>query len=50
VEDQVEVNSASDVAKKALQRSKVWLPWIMHMEADLLDSVGEIRPGESEVL
>jgi hypothetical protein len=50
VEDQAKVNSAPDIVKEALQRSKVWLPWIMHMEADLLDSLGDIWPGESEVL
>jgi hypothetical protein len=50
VEDQAEVNCASDVVKKTLQRSKMGLPWIMHMEADLLDDVGEVRSGESEVL
>ena len=26
------------------------LPGIMHMETDLLNSVGEVRPGEGEVL
>jgi hypothetical protein len=50
VEDQTEVNSASDVAKEALQRSKVGLPWVMHMEADLLDNIGEICLSESGVL
>jgi hypothetical protein len=50
VEDQAEVDRASDVATKALQRSKMGLPRIMHMETDLLDSVGEVRPDESEVL
>jgi hypothetical protein len=49
VEDQAEANRAPNVAKKTLQGSKMGLPRIMHMEADLLDSVGEVRPGESEV-
>ena len=47
---QAKVHSASDVAEETLQRSKVRLPGIMHMETDLLSSVGEVRPGEGEVL
>ena len=47
---QAEVHSATDVAEETLQRNKVCLPGIMHMETDLLDSVGEVRPGEGEVL
>jgi hypothetical protein len=50
VEDQAEVNCPLNVVKKVLQRSKMRLLRIMHMEADMLNNVGEIRPGESEVL
>jgi hypothetical protein len=28
----------------------VGLPWIMHVEADLLDGVGDVRAGECQVL
>jgi hypothetical protein len=48
--DQVGVDRATDVAEEALQRSKMGLPWFMHMKANLLNSIGEVRPGESEVL
>ena len=50
VKYQAEVHSATDVPEETLQRSKVGLPGIMHVETDLLNSVGEVRPGEGEVL
>ena len=50
MEEQTVVNCATEVAEEPLQSSEVWLPGIMHMETDLLNSVGEVRPGEGEVL
>jgi hypothetical protein len=38
------------VAKDSLGCSKVNLPGIMHVQADLLDSIGDVRSGEGEVL
>jgi hypothetical protein len=34
----------------ALHDGEVGLPWIMHVEADLLDDVGDVRAGEYQVL
>jgi hypothetical protein len=36
--------------KSALHDSVVGLPWIMHVEADLLDGVGDVGAGERHVL
>ena len=41
---------ASDVAQDTLQCSKVRLTRIVHMQANLLNNVSDIRSGESEVL
>jgi len=50
VKNQAESNSATDVAEETLQCSKVRLPGIMHVKTDLLNGIGEIRPGEGQVL
>ena len=50
MKNQAEANNATDVAEETLQCSKVRLPGIMHVKTDLLNGIGEIRPGESEVL
>jgi len=50
VKNQAEANKATDVAEETLQCSKVRLPGIMHVKTDLLNGIGEIRPGEGEVL
>jgi len=44
------LDSALDVAKNALQKREVFLPRIMHMQADLLDGVRDVRPCKSKVL
>jgi hypothetical protein len=49
VKNQAEVNRAMDVAE-ALQRSNMGLPRIMHMKANLLNGICEVRPCESEIL
>ena len=46
---EAEVDGAAEVAKDPLESSEVWLPGIMHMEADLLNCIGDVRPGEGEV-
>jgi hypothetical protein len=28
----------------------MWLPWIVHVKANLLNSIGDVWPGESQVL
>ena len=50
MKNQAEANSATDVAEETLQRSKVRLPGIMHVKTYLMDGIGEIRPGEGQVL
>ena len=50
VKNQAEANSATDVVEETLQCSKVRLPRIMHVKTDLLNGIGEIRPGEGQVL
>jgi len=44
------VKSALDVAENALQSSQMRFPRIMHMKANLLDGVGDVRPSEGQVL
>jgi len=44
------VKSALDVAENALQSSQTRFPRIMHMKANLLDGVGDVRPSEGQVL
>ena len=41
---------ASNVAQDTLQDSKVRLTRIMHVQANLLNGISDIRPGEGEVL
>jgi hypothetical protein len=36
--------------QSALHGGEVGLPWIMHVEADLLDGVGDVGAGERQVL
>ena len=45
-----EVNGAAEVAKDSLESSEVWLPGIMHMETDLVNCIGDVRPDEGEVV
>jgi hypothetical protein len=35
---------------EALESREVGLPGVVHMETDLLHGVGDVRPGEGEVL
>jgi hypothetical protein len=39
-----------EVAHDPLESGEMGLPWGVHMEAHLLDSVGDVGPGEVEVL
>jgi hypothetical protein len=38
---------ALDIAQDALDKCKMRLPWVMHKQTDLLDSIGDIRMSES---
>ena len=50
VEHEAEVHGAADILKDPLHRGLVSVAWSMHMEAHLLNSILQLRPGESEVL
>ena len=44
------MKSASNIAKNPLQGSKVRLPGVVHMKADLLNSIRNVWTGEGQVL
>jgi hypothetical protein len=50
VQVQAVVNSPTQVTEEALESSEMGLSWIMHMEAYLLNCIGDVRPGECEIL
>jgi hypothetical protein len=41
---------SQEIAQSALLGGEVGLPWIMHVEADLVDSIGDVRAGKHQVL
>jgi len=47
---ETKVKSASNIAKNPLQGSKVRLPRIVHMKADLLNNIHNVWAGEGQVL
>ena len=49
-EKKSQVHCASNVAQDTLQGSKVRLTRIMHVQANLLNGISDIRPGEGEIL
>jgi hypothetical protein len=50
VKKQPVVVVSPEVAEEALESREVGLPGVVHMETDLLHGVGDVRPGEGEVL
>jgi hypothetical protein len=44
------VYSTLDVAKYMLDQGQVLVSRIMHVQTDLLDGIGDVGPGESQVL
>jgi hypothetical protein len=50
VKEEAVVDRALEVAEEALESSEVRLPGIMHVKTDLLNCIGDVRPGEGEVL
>lgn len=44
------INRATDITQDAFESSKMRLPWIVHVKKDLLESIRDIWPGESQVL
>jgi hypothetical protein len=50
VKEEAVVDRAAEVAEEALESSEVRLPGIMHVKTDLLNCIGDVRPGEGEVL
>jgi len=49
-QQKAEVESATNIAKDALQSRQVRCPRIMHVEADLLNSIGNVWPCEGQIL
>jgi len=49
-QEQSHVQSTTNVPEDALQSDEVRLPRIMHVEANLLNSVGNIWSGEGQIL
>jgi hypothetical protein len=50
VKKQAVVKCALEVSKNALHGSEMGLMGVVHVEAHLLDRVGNVGPSESEVL
>jgi hypothetical protein len=50
VEEKAVVERALEVAEEALESREVRLPEIMHMKTDLLNCIGDVWPGEGELL
>jgi hypothetical protein len=44
------VEGVTEVTKDPLRSGEVWLPRSVLVEAHLLDGVGDVGPGEGEVL
>ena len=49
-QQEAQIKSALEIAQDALQSHQVRLPWIMHVQTDLLDSISNIWPSERQVL
>jgi hypothetical protein len=49
-EKEPEVDGATQVPQDALHRGEVRLLRVVHVEAHLLDDVGDVWPGEDEVM
>jgi hypothetical protein len=47
---QTMVEGAIEVVEDALRNREIGLTGVMHVEAHLLDHVGDVKPGEGEVL
>jgi hypothetical protein len=50
VKKQLIVDGEPEVAEEALESREVGLSGVVHMETDLLHGVGDVQPGEGEVL
>ena len=48
--EQTVVGSAVEIAEEALESTEVGLSGFMHMETNLLNCIGDVRPGEGAVL
>jgi hypothetical protein len=50
VQQQVEVRRPTKIAQDALHDRQVWLPRVVHVQADLLHDISDVRPCERQVL
>jgi hypothetical protein len=48
--EEVELGGAPEVSQDPLHSGEMWLPWGVHIEAHLLDDVGDVGASEDEVL
>ena len=44
------VDGAAKIPKNPLDRIQTRFPWVMHIQAYLLHSIGDVRSGEGQVL
>lgn len=44
------MESIVDVPQNVLESCKMRVPWIVHMQADYLNNVGDVWSGEGEIL
>lgn len=44
------IQSALEIPQDELHGAEVRLPWVMHVKTNLLNGIGNIRTGESEIL
>jgi hypothetical protein len=50
VELKTVIKSALNVLENPLDQGEMRLPWVMHIEANLLDGISNVRSGECEIL
>jgi hypothetical protein len=48
--EEAELGGAPEVSRDPLHSGEMWLPWGVHIEAHLLDDVGDVGASEDEVL
>jgi hypothetical protein len=44
------IKSVLNVPKNPIDQGEMRLPWVLHIEADLLDGISNVQTGECEIL
>ena len=47
---QEQIEGPANVAKNPLESTQVWFPWIVHVETNLLDDIGNVWTSEGQIL